>query len=255
VPLGIRVALLSDDFGHAALAAGLAACGLHDQVPLLSFPPRAWDGFEQRDWPAFVRDFKMTHLVALERPGPSHTLATLREQGITSETHPAITDALPPQHQDRYHTMAGRDITDMMSPAHRLFEAPPPGVVTLGIGDGGNEIGMGKLPWDVIARNIPGGARVACRSATDHLIVAGVSNWGAYALATGVRLLRGGTFPPADLYDVTREEQLLSLMVERGPLVDGVTAKGTATVDGLSFAMYARKLQELGACNRPSCGP
>ena len=44
---------------------------------------------------------------------------------------------------------------------------------------------MGKIPWEVIRRNIPGGGLVACRVPTDHLIVCGVSNWGAYGLAAG----------------------------------------------------------------------
>ena len=69
-----------------------------------------------------------------------------------------------------------------MSPAHRLFEAVQqqlPHITAIGIGDGGNEIGMGKLPWELIRRNIPHSGLVACRVPTDHLIVCGVSNWGA----------------------------------------------------------------------------
>src|SRR5206468_2038016 len=85
---------------------------------------------------------------------------------------------------DRYHTMGGRDITLHMSPAHWLFEEVSKGlpIQTIGIGDGGNEIGMGKIPWNIIRRNISGGGRVACRVATDHLLVCGISNWGAYGL-------------------------------------------------------------------------
>ena len=64
--------------------------------------------------------------------------------------------------------------------------------VTIGIGDGGNEIGMGKIPHETIVKNIPNGDLIHCRVPTDHLIVAGVSNWGAYALAAGrVRASRG----------------------------------------------------------------
>ena len=58
--------------------------------------------------------------------------------------------------------MRGRDVTAYMSPAHLLFvpevKAWRPDVKTIGIGDGGNEIGMGKIPWDVIRRNIPAAA-------------------------------------------------------------------------------------------------
>ena len=88
--------------------------------------------------------------------------------------------------------MRGRDVTAATRPAHLLFEKMPwtmvGGRTTIGIGDGGNEIGMGKLSWATIRKNVPQGGEVACRVPTDYLIVAGVSNWGAYALATGVRL-------------------------------------------------------------------
>jgi hypothetical protein len=121
-------------------------------------------------------------------------------------------------------------------------------VTTIGIGDGGNEIGMGKIPWAILQRNIPGGGLVACRVPTEHLLVCGISNWGAYGLAAGVRWLRGAA-PDPDLGDVQRERELLRVMVEQGPLVDGVTGQPTLTVDGLSFDQYAeplRRLQGLG---------
>src|SRR4029078_2382924 len=100
------------------------------------------------------------------------------------------------------------------------------------IADGANEIVMCRVRWEVIARNIPNGALTACRVPTDHLIVAGVSNWGAYALAAGVALLRGVKLAPA-LVDPGGERALLQVMVDAGPLVSGVTGQRTATVDGL----------------------
>ena len=118
-------------------------------------------------------------------------------------------------------------------------------MTTIGIGDGGNEIGMGKIRWDTIRRNIPNGALIACRVPTDYLIVAGVSNWGAYALAAGVALLMNKSLPP-DLFDVEREREILRIMVEKGPLADGATGQHTFTVDGLPFEVYAGPLRELG---------
>ena len=76
---------------------------------------------------------------------------------------------------------------------------------------------------------------------TDHLIVAGVSNWGAYALAAGLFVLRGMK-PPSDLFDPDRELSILEAMVRDGPLVDGVTGRQTATVDGLTWEEYSRPL-------------
>ena len=52
-----------------------------------------------------------------------------------------------------------------------------------------------------------------------------------------------------DLFDVEREHALLQEMVQKGPLVDGVTGLPTATVDGLEFSRYAEVLGKLStAC-------
>jgi hypothetical protein len=234
-PLDFHIVLVTDDFCMRALEAGVAECGLRKRVPIVKLPtpmqargmtdPAYWQYLDDRKGPR-----SLTHLLAIERVGPSHT-------------H----DKVPGEHRDRCHTMRGRDITDLVSPAHSLFESAHRAgtIVTIGIGDGGNEIGMGKLPWDVIDRNIPNGGTVACRVPTDHLLVAGVSNWGAYALAAGVAHLRGKTLEP-ELFDPVREQQILEIMVEAGPLVDGVVGKPVATVDGLTWEQYAGVLTEIG---------
>jgi hypothetical protein len=105
---------------------------------------------------------------------------------------------------------------------------------------------MGKIPWSIIRRNIPNGGLVACRIPTHHLIVCGVSNWGAYGLAAGVRILRGAPFD-RDLFNSEREKDILEVMVEKGPLVDGVSGLPTATVDGLSDDNYFKVMKHLAA--------
>ena len=224
VPLDIPVVLVTDDFCVRALEAGLAECGLRKQVPTVTLPTQVqaklmsdaeyWQYFDERKGIA-----NLTHVLAIERVGPNHM-------------------------HDRCHTMRGRDITDLMSPAHRLFNTVP-NVTTIGIGDGGNEIGMGKIPRDIIERNIANGGLIACRVPTEHLIVCGVSNWGAYALAAGVGLLRRQAMD-AHLFDPAREFAILELMVEEGPLVDGVLGKPSATVDGLTWEQYADVLSRIG---------
>jgi D-glutamate cyclase len=159
-------------------------------------------------------------------------------------THVIGLERVGPAANGRYHTMRGADITDLLLPAHHLFrrdDGRPLDWQTIGIGDGGNEIGMGKIPHDTIVKNIPNGDLIHCRVPTDHLIVAGVSNWGAYALAAGVFVLKGVT-PPADLFDPDREREILEVMVREGPLVDGVTGQQTATVDGLTWDEYVKPL-------------
>jgi D-glutamate cyclase len=252
-PVGFRVVLASDAFCISALEAGLEFAGLGNEVPLVTLPSvQDAAGMASSDYWRFVtgRVGELSHLIALERVGPCHTPESIRCHTNGDSTVLArFLKEVPQEHHDRCHSMRGRDITDYTSPAHRLFEEAPratPRVRTIGIGDGGNEIGMGKVSWEVIRRNIPRGGLIACRVPTDHLVVCGISNWGAYGLAAGVRLLRGAARDP-DCFDVERERALLERMVERGPLVDGMTGKPALAVDGLPFERYAQVLARLGA--------
>jgi hypothetical protein len=252
VPLGIPVALVTEADRRRPLEEGLKACGLfgRDGCRVVGLPGPAASLEQQGDFWRQLRnetDGPQPYLIALERAGPSHTLYSLARQGGSGELREEFQRLVPADHRDQYHTMRGRIITDRMRPAHLLFEeiadAYPP-APTIGIGDGGNEIGMGKIPWDVIRRNVPNGGLVACRVPTDYLIVCGVSNWGAYALGAGVRLLRGAPSDP-DLFDPEREREILRIMVERGPLVDGVSGVPSVSVDGLPFDRYIEPLRRL----------
>ncbi len=166
-------------------------------------------------------------------------------------SHTVVIERSGPGAYGRHYTMRGSDITDFFDtnltrrfkPKKKRKVAQTDAGVgqTIGIGDGGNEIGMGKIPHEIIAKNIPNGDLIHCRVPTDHLIVAGVSNWGAYALAAGIYVLRG-VKPPVDLFDPDREREILEVMVREGPLVDGVTGKQTATVDGLTWDEYVKPL-------------
>jgi hypothetical protein len=82
------------------------------------------------------------------------------------------------------YTMRGIDMTaaGLIAPLHRLCsEAQVP---FLAIGDGGNELGMGKV-MDEIVKNpkIANGEKIGCCVAADCFFAASVSNWGGYALS------------------------------------------------------------------------
>eukprot|EP00952_Eustigmatos_sp_NYUAD-ZCMA_P005446 23797-Eustigmatos_ZCMA.PRE.1 len=63
------------------------------------------------------------------------------------------------------------------------------GKPSIGIGDGGNELGMGKVIDLIYESCIPDAERIGCVVPTNYLIVASVSNWGGYALAAAIALV------------------------------------------------------------------
>jgi hypothetical protein len=247
--LGMRAYLITDRHCAPALKAGVESTGIGSTASVVTMPltmaPEDVGMFRQSVGP-------LTHLISVERVGPSHTPSSVGSQlEGTSLTVEWFRKEVPEEAHDRCHTMRGRDITDLTAPLHLLFEADDPKLaeVTIGVGDGGNEIGMGKVAWQTIRKNIPEGHKVACRVPTDYLIVAGVSNWGAYALGAGVALVRNARLDAA-LFEPAKEQALLQQLVEAGPLVDGVTGASATTVDGLTWEQYAEPVQRIGEIAR-----
>ncbi len=73
----------------------------------------------------------------------------------------------------------------------------------------------------------------SCRTHGDFSICAGVSNWGAYALAGAVSILAGTLLLPSP------EEELFALQaVYEAGGVDGCTREHSCTVDGLPADEY-----------------
>jgi hypothetical protein len=110
------------------------------------------------------------------------------------------------------------------------------GIVTIGIGDGGNEAGFGGVREQI--RNLfPG--RGACDDdcpsgrvtavETDVCVAASVSNWGAYAVVAALAALTGDlTLIP----DATTERALVEACVDAGAR-DGASGLATVSVDGI----------------------
>lgn len=263
--LGMRVRLITDSVAREAVGIAARAIGMPEtdvESCPLDRPAGAQWCREFRD-----RAGSLTHLIAIERPGPSHTL-----DSILTVSGPSIRDTysefVPREHHDGCHNMRGENIDEHTGPLHLLFEGiakvrrsqspderpyiSHSSVRTIGIGDGGNEIGMGSFAWETLHRAIAGahGRRIACRIATDRTILAGTSNWGAFALAAALSLIR----ERADLIEAwttARHRELLEALVEDGPAVDGVTRERTATVDGLPFVTYMQpweRIREIVNC-------
>ncbi|XP_071601874.1 D-glutamate cyclase, mitochondrial isoform X8 [Heliangelus exortis] len=168
-----------------------------------------------------------------------------------------------------YYNARKVNIKHLVDPIDELFLAAQniPGVSTTGIGDGGNELGMGKVK-DAVKKHIKNGDVIACDVEADFTIVAGVSNWGGYAMACALYILstceiherylrKAVGFPQlpkkmlwlSALPSVIKEEKLLKTLVQLG-VRSGKTASLEMEVDGLPFynthsLMIEKLLQEV----------
>lgn len=123
-----------------------------------------------------------------------------------------------------YENMRGISIHAQTARTDLMFEeARREGIPTFGIGDGGNEIGMGNLK-EVISREL---SLVPCEVEVDYLIIATVSNWGAYALAAYLQRLTHQKV----LTTYEAIEEYLKTIVGLGS-IDGVTKDASPSVDG-----------------------
>jgi len=135
-----------------------------------------------------------------------------------------------------YHNGHGMDISNMVAKTDILInEAKNRGILTIGIGDGGNEIGMGVIA-DAIKKIIPTGrkcicpcqAGIAAATTTDSLIVASVANWGSYGLETCLAI---ATDTPQVLHNGTFERFILEASIRSG-IVDPSTGLSDGLADG-----------------------
>uniref|UniRef100_A0ABM5FB90 D-glutamate cyclase, mitochondrial isoform X1 n=2 Tax=Pogona vitticeps TaxID=103695 RepID=A0ABM5FB90_9SAUR len=153
-----------------------------------------------------------------------------------------------------YYNARKINIKHLVDPIDELFLAAKmiPGITTTGIGDGGNELGMGKVK-EAVKKYIANGDVIACDVEADFAVVAGVSNWGGYAVACALYILN--TCEIHDRYlrkavgfsrlsktvdwtsalpSVAKEEKLLNIL-QQNQVRSGVTASLEMEVDGLPF--------------------
>lgn len=263
--LGIEVLLISDALCQRVIESGVAASGLPKGIvnicPFDTDQAVASEAAEtappsepaSRQWAQALLESdlgrRLTHLIAIERPGPSHTLASLRAQnrdGPAPENQFAA--EVPEADRDVCLNMLGQPIDGVTARTHLLFEQAAghrPDMTTIGIGDGGNEIGMGRIPWERLRLALPIGApsRAICRVPTDHLLTAGVSNWGGYALGASVCALRGRLDAVTE-WNIDAEREMIQRLVAAGA-IDGVTRLSEPTVDGLPLETYLQALASI----------
>jgi hypothetical protein len=229
--------------GAAHMAAAFAACGwpvrLATDQPCASAVRAALDGAGLRHHPLIALD------VAEIGEGQVASVAALtkawQDAGIT---HAVVIERCGRARDGRNYTMRGIDVSLTTAPLDDLFTAGP--WVRIAIGDGGNEIGMGSLPFELIAASVPSGAKIACVTPADHLVVCGVSNWGAWGLLAALSALRPdlaghllATLTPAT------DLRILETLVREGPSADPVAGVRGASVDGFPHTAHAEVMRAV----------
>ncbi len=227
---GISCRILTDRPNIGAISAAVRATELLGEIPLdvASVIGNGGDGGTplneiENHWKSL--EPPITHVVAIERVGPS-------KDGIARNAH-------------------GVEMTCYNAPLERLFQGNS--WETIGIGDGGNELGMGNLSQDIIAKNVRNGDQIACVVECDYLLICGVSNWGAQALLAAMSLLKP-KLKGALLKGLTRkmDKKILNDCVFKGPAVSVATwhkwphvPTQCLSVDGLSWDVNVKIMEDI----------
>jgi hypothetical protein len=131
-----------------------------------------------------------------------------------------------------YYNMRKEDIS-RWTPALDCF-ATSGGAPVLGIGDGGNEVGMGRIAA-LLREVMPDYAECLCVVGSDICIPVDVSNWGAFALTSALSSMEGVWLGQSEAED----RMMFEALCEVGA-VDGVTLERSLSVDGLGIDEHLR---------------
>ncbi len=194
-----------------ALALALAVEKLGGRADILTYPEirealtEFWDSFVERP-----RLSGYSLVIAIETPGRSA--------------------------DGRHYSMSGLEVKREAFDGV-VLEARRLGIPTIGIGDGGNEAGMGKIR-ELVVKHIPHGEKIASVVETDELITSAVSNWGAYGLIAEASMLTA-----KNLLEDFDEVEIVEALAEAG-IIDGVTKRAEVSVDGIGMEVH-RKIAGL----------
>jgi hypothetical protein len=149
----------------------------------------------------------------------------------------------------QYHFAMGKNVTEWIAPVDFLYEeVARKNVLTIAIGDFGNELGMGAI-GDVVQTETPAGAQcgcpcgggTACLIGSDIVIACSVSDWGAYAVAAALSYLKGDpfVFMTGETY-----RRILNATV-LGGCIDGASTYAIPHIDGIDESFNIRLVEMM----------
>ena len=162
-------------------------------------------------------------------------------EGILSAVDPSLVVAVERCGRAKsglYYNMRGEDISAYTAKIDYLFDFPQ----TIGIGDGGNEIGMGNV-YNEVKKAVLYGDVIASVVETTHLLIGSVSNWGVYGLLAYLSKAEKKVL-------LRKEDDILQRVVKAGA-VDSTRLQPVLAVDGFSLAetngVIEKLLDDVGA--------
>lgn len=190
---------------QAAIKAAESTAPIH-AATVLGFPSNLEDATEVAT--RFIKEYRPSVVVSIEKGGMNSN--------------------------NTIHTSRGDDATEHMAKIDLLMrEAKRHRILTIGVGDGGNEIGMGVIQRG-IREALPFGDIIAPVTKTDCLVTATVSNWGAYGIAACLAVLLGQR---EVFHDEQLEERILHRCADAG-LIDGISGYVEEGADGLPSQVH-----------------
>ena len=214
--LGKSVCIVTDRYTQNALREGLSLFTWKRIPRIISLE----QGNEELISYNLLSQFTPDHIVAIERPG----------QGKDGN----------------YYNMAGNDFSEHVPDSDFLLHlAREQHIPITAVGDGGNEVGMGKIRA-YIQEHVPYGETIAADFSADYLIVAGISNWGGAALAALLSLLAKRSL----LQPEQHEQDLFDCMAKAG-LIDGATRQASQSIDALPLDEYLAIHAEILRLSQP----
>ena len=169
--------------------------------------------------------------------------ATLEGRRILDEVNPSAVitvEKIGRNDKDVYHSARGSDMSRYVAKVDYLVEeAQNRGILTIGIGDLGNEIGLGAVA-DVAKKTIGElgeqckcgcGGGIVTKVGAEIPIMTTISNWGAYGVAACLAALLGR----ADIFHSADVERRMLEECSRAGAKDGTRVSPTPSSDGVSL--------------------
>ena len=174
----------------------------------------------------------------LEFPIVGHQASRAHAADLLASLKPTLTIAVERcglTDEGLYRNMRGVDVSGYHAKIDYLFRIHD---CSVGIGDGGNEIGMGAVAAAIPA--VMPFVRHPSATSTTRLVISSVSNWGALGVIAAMSRLRKENLLPT----VAETRGLVRRAIALGA-VDGTTGERADTVDGFPLADSDRVLAEM----------